>query len=303
MIVAVTGGTGFIGSALVDQLLHDGNEVRVLTRNASYDKYGATPVLGDLLDESIELNEFVQDVDVLYHCCGELSDKTKMRKLHVDGIKKLLQTAEGNVGRWVQLSSVGVFGRCRSGMITEESPENPIGEYERTKTESDHLVKSSGIPCTILRPSTVFGRGMPNQSLHQLIRAMTTGRFFYIGKRGAILNYVHVNDVVRALVLCGSVERAFGNAFNISQSIEIETMAEGLLSNQPTRRTIWRLPELPIRVLASGLGWLKMFPLSSSRIDTLTGRHIYDSSKIQQELDFEFGATLKEHFKSFSDKK
>jgi len=303
MIVAVTGGTGFIGSALVDQLLHDGNEVRVLTRNASYDKKGVTPILGDLLDESVELNEFVQDVDVFYNCCGELSDQSNMKSLHVDGTKKLLRVATGNVDRWVQLSSVGVYGRCRDGLITEESPEKPIGEYERTKAASDQLVKSSGIPCTILRPSTVFGRGMPNQSLHQLIRAITTGRFFYIGKRGAILNYVHVNDVVRALVLCGSDERDLGNAFNISQSIQIETMVEGLLSNQQTRRTIRRLPELPIRVLASGLGWFKMFPLSSSRIDALTGRHIYNSSKIQQELDFEFGATLEEHFKSFSAKK
>ena len=294
MIVAVTGGTGFVGNALVERLIEDEHEVRVLTRNSEYTKKGVIPFVGDLLDDSVELNQFVQDVDVLFHCCGELSDESKMEPLHVGGTNKLLRAATGNVGRWVQLSSVGVYGPHRSGSITEVSPENPLGAYERTKTKSDHIVESSDIPWVLLRPSTVFGHGMPNKSLQQLIHAMTSGRFIYIG-----LNYVHVKDVAKALILCGEVSSTTGNTFNISQPIPIETMVRAVCVDQPTHK-IRRMPETPIRILATLFGWTGAIPLTRNRVDALTGRCVYDSSKIQEQLGFTFESTLEEQFQSFA---
>ncbi len=301
MIVAITGGTGFVGSILVDRLLAEGHKVRVLTRNSKYKKNGVTTFVGDLLDESVDLDEFVEEVDVLYHCCGELADESKMKFLHVDGTKQLLNAAAGTVGRWVQLSSVGVYGRHRSGLITEKLPENPIGEYERTKAKSDHLVKSSGIPSVLLRPSIVFGEGMPNQSLHQFIDAITSGRFFYIGKEGASLNYVHVDDVIQAMILCGSDDSAIGSTFNLSDSIQIERVVHAVCASRPDKK-VRRLPELPIRILAALIGWTGLIPLTSKRVNALTGRCVYDSSKIQELLGFQFESTLEERFQSFAKK-
>ena len=303
MIFAITGGTGFVGEALADRLVHKGHEVKVLTRNPSYEREGITSFVGDLVHESSELNSFVQDVDVLFHCCGELNDTTKMRSLHVDGTKKLILAATGNVGRWVQLSSVGVYGRCRSGLITEEFLESPMGEYEQTKAMSDHLVESSEIPSTILRPSIVFGHRMPNQSLLQLIRAISSKRFFYIGKHHAILNYVHIDDVVHALMLCGADERAIGNTYISSQSVYLQQLVQTTLDCQQLQQTFRRISEPLARIFASLLGWTKNFPLTTGRVDALTGRCIYDSSKIQGELKFEFGRSLEEQLQSFVIKK
>ena len=302
MIIAITGGTGFVGSILVDLLLSEGHEVRVLTRNSTYKKNGVTPFAGDLLDDSVDLDKFVEDADVLYHCCGELTDTTKMELLHVGGTRKLLNAATGNIGRWIQLSSVGVYGRCRSGLITEDTPENPIGEYEQTKTKSDHLVESSEVPSVLLRPSIVFAEGMPNQSLHQFVQAIQNGKFFYIGKEGATLNYVHVDDVIKAMILCGTADCAIGNSFNLSDSIQIEQLVQSVCTSR-TDKKVRRLPEMPVRLLTTLIGWTGLIPLTKSRIDALTGRCVYDSSKIQNQLGFQFETTLEERLQSFSNKK
>jgi len=299
MIVAVTGGTGFIGSAVVEKLLLAHHEVRVLTRDANYNKDGVTPFLGDLLHDNVCLDEFVRDVDVLYHCCGELSDETTMDALHVSGTKKLLNAATGNVKRWVQLSSVGAYGCCRHGSITEVSNQEPVGEYERTKAESDELVQSCEIPHVVLRPSIVFGSEMPNNSLRQFASAIETGKFFFMGKRGAILNYAHVDEVVNALVLCGTIEGATGNTYIVSQSIQLEDMVNAVLEGSGSKRTFRRMPEFPVRLLALALGWSKLFPLTTNRINALTGRCTYDSSKIVEQLGFKYESTLKERLQSF----
>ena len=299
MNVAITGGTGFVGSILTDRLLAEGHEIRVLTRNEEYKKNGVTTFVGDLLDDSVDLDKFVEDADVLYNCCGELTDESKMKPLHVDGTKKLLHASAGTIDRWVQLSSVGVYGRNRSGSVSETSPEFPVGEYERTKAESDHLVESSEIPCVLLRPSIVFGEGMPNQSLHQFVQAIQNGRFFYIGKEGSTLNYVHVDDVIKAMIMCGLDDRAIGNTFNLSDSIQIEQLVQAVCTGR-TDKKVRRLPELPIRILAALIGWIGVIPLTKSRIDALTGRCVYDSSKIQEQLGFTFESTLEEQFQSFA---
>ncbi len=302
MIVAITGGTGFVGNVLTDRLLAEGHEVRVLTRNKEYKKNRVAPYVGDLLDESFDVGGFVQDVDILYNCCGELTDESKMRPLHVDGTKRLLHASVSTIGRWVQLSSVGVYGRNRSGSVSETSPELPIGEYERTKAESDHLVESSEVPSVLLRPSIVFAEGMPNQSLHQFVQAIQNGRFFYIGKEGATLNYVHVDDVIKAMILCGTADCATGNAFNLSNSIQIEQFVQSVCTSR-TNKKVRRLPEMPVRMLTTLIGWTGLIPLTQSRIDALTGRCVYDSSKIQEQLGFQFETTLEERFQSFANKK
>jgi nucleoside-diphosphate-sugar epimerase len=198
---------------------------------------------------------------------------------------------------WVQLSSVGAYGRCRSGVVTEESLEQPNGIYENSKTTSDNLVKDSGIPYTILRPSNVFGKGMPNQSLYGMLSMIKKGMFFYIGKKGATLNYAHIDDVVNALIICGNSRNAIGEVFNISQTITIEKMINSILEELGIERKFLRFPEWLIRTIVFVFRALPKFPLKPSRIDALTGKCIYNSNKIQELLGFEFKTSLEENFK------
>lgn len=293
MIVAITGGTGFIGKKLVTRLVERGDSVRLLTRNPVDPSLSYLVKIHqcDLLSVSVnELSAMLDGMDVLYHCAGNLTNTQAMQALHVDATHKLVETASGRVGRWVQLSSVGVYGQQRDGSITEESALNPAGQYEITKTESDRIVidgaNRGGYSYSVLRPSNVFGAGMTNQSLFGMIAMIDRGLFFYIGKPGASANYIHVDNVAEGLIRCATMEAARGRIFNLSDHRTLEqfvnTIADAL--GRPAPRL--RIPEAAARLAAGTLGRLPRFPLTPSRVDALTIHSHYPVSRIQQELDY-----------------
>lgn len=304
MIIAITGGGGFIGSLLVDRHLKQGDQVRLLLRNKLLERKNVQYFFGDLSNAGVDLSDFVDGVDILYHCAGEVNNKTLMHELHVNGTQKLVDAAQGKIGRWVQLSSIGVYGLCRDGIITEYSKEQPFGIYEQTKNESDKIIKNSGIPYVILRPSNVFGIDMPNKSLKSLLQTIQKGLFFFIGKENkSLVNYVHIEDVVEALMCCGSDDNALGEVFNLSQSETVEKMITSFASGIGSSKKILRCPEIIVRTMVSLFGKIPKFPLTSSRVDALTGSCIYDSIKIQKKLGFKYSMTLEERFISFAKQK
>ena len=304
MIIAITGGSGFIGKLLVERHLGQGDQVRLLSRNTPLEDKNIRYFLGDLSSPNVELSSFIDGIDILYHCAGEINNESLMQELHVNGTQRLVDAAQGKIGRWVQLSSVGVYGTCREGTITEDSKEQPFGIYEQTKTESDKIVENSGIPYVIIRPSIIFGKDMPNQSLRSLLRTMNKGLFFFIGKENkSLVNYIHVTDVINALIYCGSDDRALGEIFNLSQSTTVEKMIASFASGMDSNKKILRLPEDVVRVIVGIFGWLPGFPLTSSRVDALTGRCIYNSTKVQKILRFKYSMTLEERFTLFAKQK
>jgi len=304
MIVAITGGRGFIGSYLVQKHLSQGDEVRVLSRKKIPHCKGVNFFIGNLTEEDNDFVSFVDGVDVLYHCAGEFNNESLMQKLHVNGTQTLINVSKGRIGRWIQLSSVGVYGPYRKGIITEKTQENPLGVYEKTKAKSEEIVMNSGMPYSILRPSIVFGNDMPNQSLRSLLNAIHSGLFFFIGKENkSLVNYIHVADVVNALMCCASDDKALGEVFNLSQSATVEKMIAAFTSGMESDKKILRLPEGIVRLIASILGPIPRFPLTISRLDALTGRCVYNSTKIQEILSFKYSMTLEERFALFAKKK
>lgn len=301
MIVAITGGTGFIGKKLVARLVERGDTVCLLTRSSTIAE--KSPLLEmhqcDLLKVGVnELSAMLDGVDVIYHCAGQIKDPSSMRALHVDATRKLAEAASRRVGHWVQLSSVGVYGPVTEGTVTENSVLNPVGEYEITKTESDHIVvdaaNKGGFSYSILRPSNVFGAGMTNQSLFGLISMIQRGLFFYIGKPGASANYIHVNNVVEGLIRCGTTPPAQGGTYNLSNHCTMEEfvaiIARALGKDAPRMR----LPETPVRLLARLAGRFPGVPLTEARVDALTSRTIYPSTKIEQELGYQHVVSMQE---------
>ena len=295
MIIAITGGSGFIGSLLVDKHLKQGDQVRLLSRNTLLKRKNVQYFLGDLSSSSVDLSDFVDSVDILYHCAGEVNNESLMQELHVNGPQRLIDAAQGKIGRWVQLSSVGAYGPSRpvaniERVVTEETPTNPIGMYEVTKTLADELIiqasKDGWFTYSILRPSNVFGKDMPNSSIRQLGRMIRSNLFFYIGKPGAVSNYVHVDDVAEALALCGFDSRAKNQVFNLSndcdQAIVINALAEKFNVSVPRLR----MNESFVRFISFLFSWLPMFPLKKSRIDSLVGKTLYSTDKIERMLKF-----------------
>src|SRR5262245_24285485 len=105
MIVAITGGSGFIGAKLAKRHLAAGDRVRILTRRAELALPGAEIFQSDLGDSGAgpaALGPFVQGADLLYHCAWIVHDRGLKESVHVAGTRRLLQAAAGRIGRWVQ---------------------------------------------------------------------------------------------------------------------------------------------------------------------------------------------------------
>lgn len=292
MIVAITGGTGFIGRKLALRHLAQGHTVRVLSRRAQNEAGLPDAVCWHQGDLSMpaELLPFVEDADILYHCAGEIRDEGRMRAAHIEGTANLVGVATGRIGRWVQLSSVGAYGKRRDGVVTEQTELHPCGLYETSKVESDLIVgtaaSSGAFEFAILRPSNVYGAEMSNQSLFGLIAMIQRGWFFFIGAPGASANYIHVDNVVEALVLCGSHPAANRQLYNLSDYCPMEqfvAMIAGALG-KPAPHT--RLPEFPVRLATKLFSAIPGFPLTEARVDALTGRSIYSNDKIEREIGY-----------------
>ena len=295
MEVAVTGGTGFIGRSLIKRHLSSGDTVRVLSRQnipAGHIASGdVQPFEGNLLSKERIPDGFIENVDILYHCAAELYRPELMEDLHVKGTINLLDKAEGKIKRWIQLSSVGVYGIHKTGVVTEKTPLNPNGLYERTKAKSDKIIlkamKDKRIEATLLRPSNVFGPDMTNRSVFKLISMIHAGRFFFIGNPGASANYIHVRNVAEALWKCGTLKQAGNAIYNISDHMLMEDFVNAISQALGRERVLWRIPGFPVRLAVKVLERIPSFPLTSSRVDALTLRSKYQIDKIREELGYD----------------
>ena len=301
MIVAITGGTGFVGSGLVLRHLAMGDIVRLLSRQSKA-KMGKVEIpvshQGDLTSEDCDLSSFVDGADVLYHCAGEIVSQAQMRLLHVLGTQKLIQAANGRIGKWVQLSSVGAYGPQHDVTVTELTPPNPVGVYEKTKLDSDNLVaraiQDNAFPGTILRPSNVFGVSMNNQSIYHMIAMIKKGLFFFIGKPGASANYIYVDNIVEGLIRCGEKSEGKGETYNLSDYCTIETFVSIISANLGKPPPRLRLPGPAVGFASKIFEKIPGFPLTSSRVAALSNRAVYPINKIEQELGYSHLVSIKE---------
>lgn len=301
----VTGASGFIGRHLVARLLASGWRVAVLTRRPGRAfPEGVRVHVGDLsTGDGLSIALF-DDVQVLFHCAGEVEHAGAMRGVHVEGTRRLLGClAERPVWRplhWVQLSSVGAYGPPARGernrCVTEETPEHPVGEYEMTKTEADRLVREAapvaGFSYTILRPSNVVGPGMPNASMRGLISMIRRRLYFHIGAPGAVATYVHVDDVVSALVACAVRPESAGQVFNLSSDCPLDAVVHQIARSAGVRPPRLRVPETVVRAVVRAAGRLLALPLTSARIDALVNRTRYPSDRIEDALGFRFARPM-----------
>ncbi|MFI8983280.1 NAD-dependent epimerase/dehydratase family protein [Ectopseudomonas khazarica] len=292
MNICVTGASGFVGRHLCRALLDLGHNVRGLSRKAAGLISGVDSYAGDLSDPALELSSFLDGVDVVFHCAGEIKDTSKMFALHVEGTSALLRQVRvehlknSKPIHWVQLSSVGAYGLTvvpanKPKLISPESSELPEGVYEVTKTASDSLVRSFSLvedffTYSILRPTAIIGVDMPNESIFKLFEAIRRGLFFYIDGRKAIANYVHVDDVVHALVVCGFDQRARNKVSLIADDCSLEELVNVVADFYGVTRPRLCLPYWLVRIAA--LCSVPGFPLTRNRVDVMVRRINYQSS-------------------------
>ena len=214
-MILVTGGTGFLGAYIIQELIHKGYAVRATRRNGKIPFFISKEVVskvdwveGDILD-TISLEEAMHGVDTVIHSAAKVSFSKKERKemyaTNITGTANIVNLAlDKKIKRFVYISSVSAIGRTGNRTsVDENSPwENNKGNshYGITKYHAEMEVwrgEAEGLSTVIINPSTVLGYGDWNQSSCAIFRNIFNEFPWYTtGTNG----FVDVKDVARAAV-------------------------------------------------------------------------------------------------------
>ena len=208
--ILVTGGTGFVGSAVIRAVLASGGTVRALARaNSDQSNLAGLPIeihTGDLQD-SAAIRDSLKGCTALFHVAADyrlwVPDPERMHRTNVDGTRMLMRAClDEGVSRIVYTSSVAVLGLHDDGHPADETSvtdlDHMIGPYKRSKflaeAEVNRLVAEAGLPAVIVNPSTPIGpRDIKPTPTGRMIVEAASGRMPAYIDTG--LNLVHVDDV------------------------------------------------------------------------------------------------------------
>jgi nucleoside-diphosphate-sugar epimerase len=257
--VFVTGGTGFIGGAVVRQLRARGDDVVALVRTPAkatqLEELGCTLVRGDLGDERA-IRAGMEGVDAVIHAAAvyevgiPASQRKPMQEANVGGTERVLGAAlEAKIPKVVYVSTVGIFGNT-NGQIVDESYEHQgefLSEYEKTKWEAHQVAKrliGEGLPCVIVQPGGVYGPG-DTSSIGQLLNQFLDGKMPLIPFPELGMCLTHVEDIAGGIILALDKGVA-GETYVISGPVTTVREAIGIVAAETGKKA-------PKRALPTGV--------------------------------------------------
>ena len=242
--VLVTGGAGYIGAAVVESLLEEGREVRVLDSllhgqediaNALAGR-GAEVRIGDIGDTGLR-RSVATGVDAVVHLAAIVGDPACARDpelarvTNVEATKGLVEDAEGaGVGHLIFASTCSNYGRMADPEVPvdEDAPLAPVSLYAEQKVEIEKMLLADGsgsLRSTCLRFATVYGVGPRMRfdlTVNEFTRELWADRDLEVFGEQFWRPYVHVRDAARGIVMAlnAGPEEVGNDVFNVGDSDE-----------------------------------------------------------------------------------
>lgn len=230
-MILITGGTGFIGSYLIKQLLSSGKPIRAIKRVHSIipdflkDNSQIEWVNADLLDY-FALEEAFQGVSEVYHCAAIVSyaseDKRQLMKVNIEGTTHIVNLCLDKQVKLVYVSSVAALGDDVKGKpVTENTPwvwSKDKSNYSTSKYEAEREVWrgiAEGLKAVIVNPSVVIGVSHGRSESTRIFELLEKGLNFY--PSGSV-GFVNVEDVAEIMMQLMVRSDTFGNAYILNES-------------------------------------------------------------------------------------
>lgn len=199
LIACVTGGTGMVGRKIVQLLLQEGYEVRVLSRHPQSACAQMSFYTGRITNDE-DLASFLQSAQIVFHCAAEIHHEESMWETNVLGTEKLIKHCKmACIQVFCFISSADVIGKAQTNIVTEKTPCFPRNTYEKSKWAAEQLVRQGvgKAQVCILRPTNLIDEEKPGP----------LGRVLHLSFKNSLLRWIkgrelthllHANDVASA---------------------------------------------------------------------------------------------------------
>ncbi len=243
-MILVTGGTGFVGSHLIKKMRQEGLSVRAVVRSPAkaieLRDLGVEVVPGDVSDKA-SLERAVQGIERVVHLVGIIQEApgATFQGVHVDGTRNLAEAArKAGVRHFLFQSALGTRANAKS-------------QYHRTKWEAEELVRGSGVPSTVLRPSLIYGPGDQfTIRLSDMIRLSPI--LPIIGSGSSKVQPLFINDAVACIVKAVTSDAYLNELYELGgpEQLTYEEVTRAIAAALGVSRPALHLPLLFMRSMA-----------------------------------------------------
>jgi NADH dehydrogenase len=296
MKILLTGGTGYVGSALSRALVEMGHDVRVLARNSSVDRVakGCKAMAGDVLDSHACLKA-VEGCNAVVNLVGVLreipSEGTTYEALHTEATYNLVDAARRvGVERFIQMSGLGA------------RPDAP-SRYHTTKYESEEIVRKAPMRWTIFRPSVIFG---PGDDFHsQLIELAHRPVVPIIDGGKSMLQPVSLQNVIDPMARAVTMPETQGRIFEVGgpERVVFVELLEEIARHHDVWMNTMKVSSKLLRPVVKTLQRFKSFPLTIDQMVMLLEDNVCDTEPFVEAFGVELDPYMENLARLLDDQK
>lgn len=311
MIIAVTGGTGYIGSILVSQLLKNDDIVRLLAREPSKlsqleKAYNNIQIVKGDISDIESLRAAFEDVDQVYHMAAYANawakDPSVFYDVNTKGTENVMIAAKDRgVKKVVYTSTAGVFGYQDGGHLINEKKDytkDPFTHYETSKILAEQIVKkfcNVGLNVSIVNPTRVYGPGklgVSNAATLLMKRYIDNQWHIIPGDGKNVGNYVFVDDVVVGHILAMKKGKSGENYLISGENLNYDEFFALIAEITDIKRLMVHVVDFWAELIAAGISLYSLFSYSEKHVDAdWVKRYLkdwgIDGSKAFEELGYQ----------------
>ncbi|GAA5168452.1 MULTISPECIES: NAD-dependent epimerase/dehydratase family protein [Amycolatopsis] len=284
MKVFITGGTGYLGTVLVEHLVKAGHDVAGLARSDAgatrLHEAGATPVAGSLSDTAV-LEGAAAAADAVVHAAVDYAMTDESAAVELAAVKALVAgAASGTVPKPFIFTSTALVYGFEDDRDTSEDAVLPEVSAQPVKVAAERIVRGeAGISGIVFRAGLVFGRGGSPVVTGLIQSAQHTGTSIYVGHGENAWTPVHVDDLADLYV--AAIERPVSGVYNVAGTVPFTFRALAGAIGDLTGKPV---ASVPLEVAEQNFGPAARILTTTSRLDAAKARDTFGWSPAPRSL-------------------